>query len=67
MASVELGVQKGWNPMHLEKLRAAGLELQMVRTGGGYREKPYTAAELLGVAASLGDELRRLREATAAA
>ena len=66
MASVELGVQKGWNPMHLEKLRAAGLELRMVRTGGGYREKPYTAAELLGVAASLGDELRRLREATAA-
>ena len=38
----------------------------MVRTGGGYREKLYTAAELLGVAASLGDELRRLREATAA-
>ena len=53
--------QRGWTPSHLEKLRAAGLELRTVRTGGGYRERPYTASELLGVAASLGNEVRRLR------
>ena len=52
---------RGWTPSHLEKLRAAGLELRTLRTGGGYRERPYTASELLGVAASLGNEVRRLR------
>ena len=31
---------------------------EAARTGGGYREQPYSAAELLSVAASLGDELR---------
>ena len=49
-----------WNATHLEQLRAAGLELRTARTGGGYRERPYSASELLNVAAGLGDEVRRL-------
>ena len=34
----------------------------MKRVGGGYREVPYTAAELLEVAASLGMQLRATAE-----
>ena len=56
-----VGLDPSWNPSHLEQLRSAGLELRTVRTGGGYREKPYTQSELLHVAAALGDEVRSLR------
>lgn len=41
-------------------LAAAGLQTRVKRVGGGYREVPYTADELLGVAASLGDQLRAI-------
>ena len=43
-------------------LAAAGLQTRVKRVGGGYREVPYSADELLGVAASLGNQLRAIAD-----
>jgi len=40
-------------------LQSAGLQVRVVRTGGGFRDDPYTADELLERAAQLGEQLRR--------
>ena len=39
-------------------LQSAGLQVRVVRTGGGFRDDPYTADELLERAAQLGEQLR---------
>ena len=39
---------------------ALELGSRVKRVGGGYREVPYTAQELLAVAASLGNQLREM-------
>jgi len=41
-------------------LQSAGLQVRVVRTGGGYKDQPYTADELLERAAELGKQLRQL-------
>lgn len=59
--SARSGVSQGspeWDSETARLLAAAGLQTRVKRVGGGYREVPYTAAELLEVAASLGDQLR---------
>ena len=40
-------------------LERAGLQPRTVRTGGGFKDQPFSADELLEHAAKLGDELRR--------
>ena len=51
-----------WHNETGQLLAAAGLQTRVKRVGGGYREVPYTAAELLEVAASLGMQLRATAE-----
>ena len=41
-------------------LQSAGLQVRVKRTGGGYRDQPYTADELLERAAQLGEQVRVL-------
>ena len=56
-----------WHNETGQLLAAAGLQTRVKRVGGGYREVPYTAAELLEVAASLGMQLRATAQGASAA
>jgi hypothetical protein len=49
-----------WDTDVQTQLQAAGLQTRVKRVGGGYREVPYSAQELLAVAASLGNQLRQM-------